>query len=368
MLAVSTYLGHSCVADTYWYFQATPTLMAQVTDDVGVGAVLAEYEVVVASGARQQGTLRLGMSPTDLTTFLGTIATPDPLNVGDRIEYRLRLRDFDGNTTLFPAASETPLRIQYRLTESADVLGNVRASGLWKPLGRGWAVIPSESPLEPRSGLVLDPFDLPDNTEEIAFILTHSYRFGSDLGGNLKLSLDDGASWTVLAPVGGYGATYEPEAGHPMAGQQVFAGQLANEVAATFDLSEYAGRQIRLRVDFGATRGLQATEFWQIAQASLVFITIDQAFDIPRELALHPNFPDPFSDNTTISYTVPEAMPVRLEMYNILGQRIGVLVDEEKPAGTYTFTLSRGGLASGVYLLRMMAGGTQHIERMVIAR
>ena len=34
---------------------------------------------------------------------------------------------------------------------------------------------------------------------------------------------------------------------------------------------------------------------------------------------------------------------------------------------TYTFRLGRGGLASGVYLLRMMAGGTQHIERMVIA-
>jgi len=32
MLAVSTYLGHSCVADTYWYFQTTPTLMAQVAD------------------------------------------------------------------------------------------------------------------------------------------------------------------------------------------------------------------------------------------------------------------------------------------------------------------------------------------------
>lgn len=32
MLAVSTYLGHSCVADTYWYFHATPTLMAQVAD------------------------------------------------------------------------------------------------------------------------------------------------------------------------------------------------------------------------------------------------------------------------------------------------------------------------------------------------
>ncbi|MFB3132064.1 MAG: T9SS type A sorting domain-containing protein, partial [Rhodothermales bacterium] len=344
-----------------------PTLMAQVTDDVGVEAVLAEYEVVVASGARQQGTLRLDMSPTDLTTFLGVISTGEPFSVGDQIEYRLRLRDFDGNTTLFPAAAEAPLRIQYRLTESASVLRNVRASGLWKPLGQGWTVIPTDGPLEPRSGLVLDPLDLPDNAEEIAFTLTHSYRFGSDLGGNLKLSLDDGASWTVLAPVGGYGATYEPEAGHLMAGEQVFAGQVVNDVVVSFDLTEFAGQQVRLRVDFGTTRGLQAAEFWRISQASLAFSTLDQAFDIPRELALHPNFPDPFSDNTTISYTLPETMPVRLEMYNILGQRIAVLVDEEKPAGTYTFTLGRGGLASGVYLLRMIAGGTQHIERMVIA-
>ena len=343
-------------------------LVAQVTDDIGIEAVLAEYQIVKASGARQPGVLRLGMSPTDLTTYLGTIPTPDPLTVGDAIEYRLRLRDFDGNTTLFPATSEAPLRIQYRLTESADALGGVRASGLWESRGRNWSVIPSDSPLAPRSSLVLEPIDLPGNTEEIALTLIHSYRFGSDLGGNLKLSLDGGASWTVLTPEGGYGASYDPEGTHPMSGEQVFAGQAANDVAATFDLSQYAGRQIRLRIDFGATRALQATEFWQIAQAALVTSTLDPTFDVPRTLALHPNFPDPFSDNTTISYTVPETMPVLLEMYNVLGQRISVLVDGEQPAGTYTLTLGRGGLASGVYLLRMMAGGAQHIERMVIAR
>ena len=345
-----------------------PPLVTQVTDDVGIEAVLAEYEVVRASGARQPGVLRLGMSPTDPTTYLGAIATSEPLTVGDVIEYRLRVRDFDGNATLFPSTGQAPLRIRYRLTESADVLGNVRASGLWKPLGRGWTVIASDGPLESRSGLVFEPVDLPDNTEEIIFTLTHSYRFGNDLGGNVKLSLDGGASWRVLEPEGGYGASYQPETTHPMTGEQVFAGQAANDVMASFDLSQYAGQQIRLRIDFGATRGLQPTEFWQISEASLGLSTLDQAFDVPRTLALHPNFPDPFSDNTTISYTVPEAMPVRLEMYNILGQRVSVLVDEEKPAGTFTLTLSRGGLASGVYLLRMMAGGIQHIERMVIAR
>ena len=61
-------------------------------------------------------------------------------------------------------------------------------------------------------------------------------------------------------------------------------------------------------------------------------------------------------------------MPVRLALYNILGQRIAVLVDDQQEAGTHTLTMGRGSLASGVYLLRMMAGGTQNVERMVITR
>ena len=345
-----------------------PAIVVEATDDVGIEAVLADYEILPASGGARQGTLRLAMAANDLTTFRGVIATEAPLGVGDQIEYRLRIRDFDGNTVVFPAAGQTPLRVEYRLTESQSALQGARASGLWRLLGQGYTTNNPDGPTETVSSLVLEPFDLPDNADAIAFALEHTYRFGAEIGGNLKISLDGGATWEVLEPEGGYGAVYQPEAGHPMQGQRVFAGQTAGPGEATFDLVAFAGRQVRLRLDLAAPRTLEAAEFWNITEASLAFSTLNPTFDIPRELALHANFPDPFLESTTISYTLPEAMPVRMELYNILGQRIAVLVDGQQEAGTHTLTMRRGGLAGGVYLLRMMAGGTQEVERMVITR
>jgi len=348
--------------------QAPPTLVAVVTDDVGVEAVLAEYEIITAAGSRQAGTQRLAMNLALLTTFAGTIISEIPLNVGDRIEYRIRTRDFDGNTVVRPAEEAAPLRIDYRLAEQVSVLRDVRASGLWERIGRGWAAQATDGAVETVSSLVLEPLDLPDNARAIMFTLSHALLFGDGVGGNLKASLDGGATWSLLEPEDGYDATYEPGTAHPMQGERIFADPTAGLVDATFDLGPYAGRQIRLRVDLGATRALQGEESWTVTAAALAFSTDEPAFDIPRTLALHPNYPDPFFESTTITYTLPEAMPVRLELYNMLGQRLAVLTDGEQEVGTHTLTMGRGGLASGVYLLRMVAGSTPFIERMIISR
>jgi hypothetical protein len=168
-------------------------------------------------------------------------------------------------------------------------------------------------------------------------------------------------------PVGGYNASVTGT-GHPMAGEPVFGGQSGGTVETLFDLSQYAGQQIRLRIDFGASHAPESAEFWNIASATLISTTLDDGFDVPRTLALHPNFPDPFTDDTVLSYTLPEQMSVQLALYNMLGQRIALLVDGTQEAGTHTLTLRRGTLASGVYLLRMIAGNSQHVERMVITR
>ncbi|MFQ5572410.1 MAG: T9SS type A sorting domain-containing protein, partial [Rhodothermales bacterium] len=344
-----------------------PPIVIQAHDNVGIDAVLAEYEIIPTSGTRRQDTLRLAMNTGNLTLFSGTIPAPAPFGVGDRIEYRLRLRDFDGNTTVYPGPGQPPLRIEYRLAERFSALGNARASGLWQRQDTRWTTS-TEGLLEATSSLVLEPFDLPDNAEAITFTLTHSYRLGSELGGNLKLSLDEGTTWSLLDPEGSYSTPFAPVQAHPMSGEGVFTGPSPGTVETAFDLSDFGGRQVRLRLDFGAARAPDASERWIIEQAALAYTTGDTAFDIPRELALHPNFPDPFIDNTTLSYTLPERMPVRLELYNILGQRISVLVDGEQDAGTYTLTMGRGSLAGGVYILRMLAGSTQKIERMVISR
>ncbi len=54
---------------------------------------------------------------------------------------------------------------------------------------------------------------------------------------------------------------------------------------------------------------------------------------LPERFELGPNYPNPFNPCTMIPYQLPEAMQVRLEVFNSLGQRIATVVDNEQPAG-----------------------------------
>jgi hypothetical protein len=107
-------------------------------------------------------------------------------------------------------------------------------------------------------------------------------------------------------------------------------------------------------------------EYWVLLRADVTSATLDDAFETPRELALLANFPNPFATTTTVGYTLPEAMPVTLEVYDLLGRRVALLVDGNQEAGTYSLTYDATGLGAGVYLLRMLAGGTQHVRRLVV--
>ena len=343
-----------------------PPIILQIDDDTGVAEALAPYEVVTATGTVAD-TLRLAMRPTDLLVYEGQIPTTRTLRPGDAIEYRLILRDFAGNETVLPAASEAPYRIEYRLVETPDALAGVSASGLWRASGASWVTTEDEPP-EARSSLVLEPFDLPANAADLTFTLEHRYTLGAGLGGNVKVSTDDGRTWTVLTPEGGYPATFPPGDGHPMEGEPVFAGASGGFAQTSFDLAAYAGAQVRLRIDLGATRPPGPGEFWQIQAATFGQSTRDEAFEIPRELRLLANFPDPFSAATTISYTLPESMPVTMEVFDVLGRRVALLVNAVEEAGTHTLTFDGSRLAGGVYVLRLVAGGAQRIERMVVAR
>ncbi len=85
----------------------------------------------------------------------------------------------------------------------------------------------------------------------------------------------------------------------------------------------------------------------------------------PEPPGLAPNVPNPFNPNTLIPYRLDTDGPVRLEIYNLLGQRIRILVDEVQAAGSYRVSWDardgRGGaVAAGVYLVRLhYPGGVQ---------
>jgi hypothetical protein len=183
----------------------------------------------------------------------------------------------------------------------------------------------------------------------------------------------DGGAWQPLPPTTGYTLDFALGGTHPMAGEPVFtATHSAGPIQATFDLSEHAGREVQLRLDLGATRAATDDEAWVVDDAMLLFLDIDTAVDtetpVPRALTLHPNYPNPFADRTTIRYALPVPTDVHLSVYNLLGQRVATLVDGAQSAGTHTTTLHADGLASGVYLLRLHAGGAHRTARMVVTR
>lgn len=94
---------------------------------------------------------------------------------------------------------------------------------------------------------------------------------------------------------------------------------------------------------------------------------------LPERFALDRNAPNPFNPATVIGYRLPEAGRVRLAIYNLLGQEVRVLVDEPMAAGSFTVTwdgtdeLGRG-VASGVYVYRIQAGGLTASRRMMLLK
>jgi hypothetical protein len=70
---------------------------------------------------------------------------------------------------------------------------------------------------------------------------------------------------------------------------------------------------------------------------------------------LHQNYPNPFNPSTELQFDIPVKSNVSLSIYNLLGQIVHVLVDEEKAPGTYRIQWDAKERASGVYFCRMQA-------------
>jgi hypothetical protein len=77
------------------------------------------------------------------------------------------------------------------------------------------------------------------------------------------------------------------------------------------------------------------------------------ARNLPREYFLNQNFPNSLNPSTVIRYGLPAPSRVRLEVYNMIGQRVNILVDDEQEAGYHEVAFEGLHLASGVYFYRL---------------
>lgn len=89
---------------------------------------------------------------------------------------------------------------------------------------------------------------------------------------------------------------------------------------------------------------------------------------LPSSFALKGNRPNPFNLSTTIEFELVEAAEVTLEVYNLAGEKVSTLVDEQLPAGSNSVTWDADGVASGVYYCKLTASGESRVARMVLLK
>lgn len=88
----------------------------------------------------------------------------------------------------------------------------------------------------------------------------------------------------------------------------------------------------------------------------------------PKKYSLEQNYPNPFNPSTKIKYVVPTESNVNISLYNVLGELISTLINEEMTPGYYEYELNGSDLASGVYIYRLVAGDFIQSKKMVLLR
>jgi hypothetical protein len=140
----------------------------------------------------------------------------------------------------------------------------------------------------------------------------------------------------------------------------------------------YAGGLFSAATTFGPTT---LTPLFGVTDGFISKMTISAAtavheytdLPLPSEFALAQNYPNPFNPTTTIEFRIPQSSRVSLTLYNVLGQHVKKLVDQELAAGTYSTVWDGSGddgqqLASGVYFYRLQTGAFVESRKMMLMK
>ena len=105
----------------------------------------------------------------------------------------------------------------------------------------------------------------------------------------------------------------------------------------------------------------------------VTFIEDENNFTQPKEFLLKQNYPNPFNPSTKIKFTIPsnvnsQMSNVTLKVYDILGNEVTTLVNEEKPVGEFEVEFNGGGLPSGIYFYQLKAEWYIETRKMVLLK
>ncbi|RKY91850.1 MAG: hypothetical protein DRQ01_07030, partial [Ignavibacteriae bacterium] len=159
-------------------------------------------------------------------------------------------------------------------------------------------------------------------------------------------------------------------------GEPVYDGVVSNWVLENISLANYLSSEFKVRFQLETDSGLRK-DGWYVDDIGILIYTIptssqDDAVTVTK-FELEQNYPNPFNPSTKIKFSVPpnvkqETSKVSLKIYDVLGNEVAVLVNEEKPAGNYETEFNASNLSSGIYYYKLVTGSFTDTKKMILLK
>jgi hypothetical protein len=222
-----------------------------------------------------------------------------------------------------------------------------------------------------------DPIDISGYTNpRLIFWTKFNIESNWDYG-QVDVSTNNGSTWIPLD-----GEYTQPGVGSFQPnGEPLYDGIIANWVQEKISLANYLSSQFKVRFQLKSDGGVSA-DGWYVDDIGILIYTIptsseDDAITVTK-FNLEQNYPNPFNPSTSIKYAISNKQFVSLKVYDVLGNEIAFLVNEEKPAGIYEVEFSAIGgsasggdtynLSSGIYYYRLVAGFYVETKKMILLK
>jgi hypothetical protein len=190
--------------------------------------------------------------------------------------------------------------------------------------------------------------------------------------GQVDVSTNNGGSWIPLE-----GEYTEPGTGSfQPTGEPLYDGVVSSWVQEKISLANYLSSQFKVRFQFRTDGGV-TRDGWYVDDIGILIYTIptssgDDAVTVTK-FELEQNYPNPFNPSTKIKFTIPsnvkrETSNVSLKVYDVLGNVVATLVNEEKPAGNYEIEFKASNLSSGIYYYRLVTGSFTDTKKMILLK
>lgn len=148
--------------------------------------------------------------------------------------------------------------------------------------------------------------------------------------------------------------------------EKAMAFQIETDVLKNYVIIEYASGQVIAQNVLLADKSFEVSR--QTDNILLRLNDDDSGLELPKTFSLGQNYPNPFNPVTNIQYELPVDSNVLLEVFDILGRRVAVLVNGPVEAGRYTATFDASRLASGMYIYRLRADNFIETRKMMLVK